>query len=84
MGLTAKLKITEFLPVHPSLDAGGLNKCGHIGLSVKWKDVKCPGLREWDGFAPLKQNHRIVGWKRLLRSSSPTIIYMFNFYFLSC
>lgn len=53
-GLIAELKITESLPVHPSLSTGRLNKCGHTGLWVKWKDVKCPGLQVWGGFAPLK------------------------------
>lgn len=39
-GLIAKLKITESLSIHPSLDVGRLNKYGHTGLQVKWKDVK--------------------------------------------
>lgn len=58
-GLIAKLKITEFLPVHLSLDAGGLNKCGQTGLRVKWKDVTCPRLQAWGGFAALKSIHLI-------------------------
>lgn len=53
-GLIAKLKITESLSVHPSLDVSRLNKYGHTGLQVKWKDVKCPRLQAWGGFAPLK------------------------------
>lgn len=53
-GLIAKLKITESLSIHPSLDVGRLNKYGHTGLQVKWKDVKWPGLQVWGGFAPLK------------------------------
>ena len=52
--LIAKLKITESLPVHPSLDTGGLNRYGHTGLQVKWKDFKCPRLQVWGAFAPLK------------------------------
>lgn len=53
-GLIAKLKTTESLSVHLSLDVSRLNKYGPTGLQVKRKDVKCSGLQEWGGFAPLK------------------------------
>lgn len=36
------------------LGTGRLNKCDHTGLQVKWKDAKCPRLRAWGGFVPLK------------------------------